>query len=360
MKFVLMNQFFPPAHAPTGVLLSQLAETLRVRGHQVEVIRSEHHYGRATGVFSKLVEYVAYYFYAHRTLLRMDPPPDAVVSMTTPPFLGLIAAALKKKKDVPFMLWCMDLYPEALAAGKLLKRDGFLYRLLSRLTAAERDLADCIVTLGPDMTRLRNAGAVLEIPVWSRLKPSSETEAVALEMRRERGWGDDETICLYSGNMGRAHRIEEFAALAARSVPKTRFVFCGGGPLKKEWQSTYGELFEWLDPVVDDQVTAHLLSADIHLISQQPEWVGIVEPSKYQAACALERPVLFAGPEGSAVAGWIRQFDNGWVIPPGDPDVIEKVAGELNCSKEVPPNPFDAEELKGRLADRLEQIGAAK
>ena len=358
MKFVLMNQFFPPAHAPTGVLLNDLAETLRARGHQVEVIRSEHHYGRATGVIAKLLEYIAYYFHAHRTLLRMNPPPDAVVSMTTPPFLGLTAAALKKKKGVPFVLWCMDLYPEALAAGGLLKPTGFLYRVLSRLTAGERDLADCIVTLGPDMTLLRNAEKVLEIPVWSRLKLSASAEAAARELRRARGWGDDETICLYSGNMGRAHRIEEFAALAARSIPKTRFVFCGVGPSKKEWQQLYGDRFEWLDPVADDQLTAHLLSADIHLISQQPEWVGIVEPSKYQAACALERPVLFAGPEDSAITGWIHQFDNGWVIPPGNPDAIEKIAEELTQPKAVPPNPFDAEELKGRLADRLEQIGA--
>ena len=360
MKFVLMNQFFPPAHAPTGELLSQLAETLRARGHQVEVICSEHHYGRATGVLAKLMEYIAYYVHAHRTLFRMDPPPDAVVSMTTPPFLGLIAAALKKKKGVPFMLWCMDLYPEALAAGRLLKKEGLLYRLLYRLTAAERDRADCVVTLGPDMSRLRSGQAVLEVPVWSRLKPLPEAEAAARELRRERGWDDDETICLYSGNMGRAHRIEEFAALAARCIPRTRFVFCGGGPLKKEWQAVYGDRFEWLEPVAEGQVAAHLLSVDIHLISQQPEWVGIVEPSKYQAACALERPVLFAGPEESAVAGWIRQFDNGWVIPPGDAGAVEKVAETLTCSAAVPSNPFDAEELKSRLADRMEQIGGAK
>lgn len=358
MKFVLMNQFVPPAHAPTGVLLGQLAETLRARGHTVEVISSEHHYGRATGVVAKLAEYIAYYFHAHRSLLRMDPLPDAVVSMTTPPFLGLAAASLRKKKGVPFVLWCMDLYPEALAAGGLLKKDGLLYRLLSRWTAGEQELASCVVTLGPDMTRLRSGAPVLEVPVWSLLKSTPEQEEAARELRRTRGWGDDETICLYSGNMGRAHRVEEFAALAARSIPKTRFVFCGVGPQKKAWQEKAGDLFEWLDPVEEAQVTAHLLSADVHLISQQPEWVGIVEPSKYQAACALERPVLFAGPEDSAVAGWVRQFGNGWVIAPGDS--VDAVVAELNKPKDVPPNPFDAEELKNRLADRLEQMGAGQ
>ena len=360
MKFVLMNQFYPPAHAPTGVLLHDLAETLRTRGHQVEVICLQHRYGRVTGVVSKLVEYIGYYFRAHRTLLRMNPPPDAVVSMTTPPFLGLTAAALKKKKGVPFVLWCMDLYPEALAAGGLLKQNGWFYRLVEKITHSERSDADCIITLGPDMTRCRSKGATFEIPVWSQLKSTPEAEAAARELRRQRGWGDHETICLYSGNMGRAHRIDEFAALAGLSIPNTRFVFCGVGPSKKEWQKKYSDRFEWLDPVESDQLAAHLLSADIHLISQRSEWVGVVVPSKYQAACALGRPVLFAGPANSAVAGWIRQFKNGWVLPPCDVTAIEKAAGELTHLPEVISNPFDAEQLKTRLADRLEQIGAKR
>lgn len=359
MRITLMNQFVPPATAPTGVLLDDLAETLRARGHEVVLLGSTHRYGRATGVFAKLVEYIAYTFHAYRTLMRMNPPPDVVVSMTTPPFLGLIAARLKKKKGVPFVLWCMDLYPEALAASGLLKKEGLFYKILSRWTVAEQRDADCIVTLGSDMTRCRSGGAVFEVPVWSRLTSTPETEAAARELRHQRGWGDNETICLYSGNMGRAHRIAEFAALAERSIPNVRFVFCGVGPSRKAWQDAHGDLFEWLDPVESNQLVAHLLSADVHLISQQPEWVGVVVPSKYQAACALNRPVLFAGPVDSAVAGWIQQFENGWVLPPCDILAIEKVVEELTGPKAVPPNPFDADALLGRLADRVEQIGGA-
>ena len=354
-----MNQFYPPAHAPTGVLLSELAETLRARGHTVEVLYSEHRYGQATGVVAKLREYLGFYVSARRRLLRMEPPPDAVVSMTTPPFLGLIAAALWKRKGVPYLLWCMDLYPEALVAGGLLKAGGVVHRLLLRWSAAERGQAACVVTLGPDMTRLRSGCEVLEVPVWSRLKLTEVQREAARALRRERGWGEAETVCMYSGNMGRAHRMEEFAELAGRSIPNIRFVLCGNGPQKDAWRAVYGDCFEWLDPVEDEQVEAHLLSADVHLISQQPEWVGIVAPSKYQAACALECPVLFAGPEESAVAGWVRQFENGWVVAPGDGAALERAAVELGRAKPVPPNPFDAEVLKNRLADRIEQMGGA-
>lgn len=364
MNIALMNQFVPPAHAPTGKLLHDLAEALRDRGHSVTVIGSKDRYGRATGIFTKLREYAAFYFCAHRTLNELNPPPDVVVSMTTPPFIGLIAARFKKRTNVPFILWCMDLYPEALAASGMLKEKGFLYRLLGRLTRSERTEASCIITLGPDMTRRVRASspsvAIEEIPVWSRLETSPEAEQAARELRRARGWGDDEIICLYSGNIGRAHCVEEFVELAKQlrgMTPRIQMVFCGEGPLKESWKQCGGDLFQWVEPVAEEELIAHLLSADVHLISQRPEWVGVVVPSKYQAACALGRPVLFAGPSDSAVAGWIRDFGNGWVLHAGDKETLEEIAGQLSCPSAVLPNPFNRNSLLERLVRQVEQTG---
>ncbi len=56
MNIALMNQFVPPSHAPTGILLSDLADVLRDRGHSVTMVGSKDRYGRATGMFSKLRE----------------------------------------------------------------------------------------------------------------------------------------------------------------------------------------------------------------------------------------------------------------------------------------------------------------
>ncbi len=364
MDVALMNQFVPPSHAPTGILLGDLADVLRERGHSVTMVGSKNRYGRALGLFGKLREYIAFYLGARRTLLTMVPPPNVVVSMTTPPFIGLIAARLKKKKGIPFILWCMDLYPEALSASGLLKEKGFCYRLLTRLTRSERTEATCIVTLGPDMTdRVRSSvpqAQVEEIPVWSRLCKPPEAEQAARELRLKRGWAEDEIVCLYSGNIGRAHRVDEFVKLAKRlrdSTPRVRMVFCGGGPQKESWKQQGGDLFQWLEPVEEEELVAHLLLADIHLISQQPEWGGVVVPSKYQAACALERPVLFSGSPESSVGQWIRESKVGWVLPPEDPQALERVASEILKPSLEGFLRFDRETLLGRLAEKVEQIG---
>lgn len=353
MKAVLINQFYPPAQAPTGLLLADLAAELVRRGHDVTVITSAAGYGAAAGlgaasgvrvvhagpvrrhrdgVMAKLGDYISFFRGAARELSRLPARPDVVVCMTTPPFIGRLGAQLRKRQGVPFVLWCMDLYPEAMAANGYFRPWNPLAGVLRRLARGERGRATGVIALGPDMAaRLADSGAarIVEIPVWSGLASTPALQAEARALRRARGWAADEVVLLYSGNMGRAHRAEEFAALAERlrgSTPRGRFVFSGGGPQRAVWERRWGGLFEFMPPVSGEACAAHLLSADVHLVSQQPEWAGVVVPSKFQAACALGRPVVFAGPPESAVGAWARDADAGWVVPPGNAAALETAA----------------------------------
>lgn len=358
MNLVLLNQFFPPAQAPTGLLLADLAAELAGRGHAVTVITSASGYGAEAGpeaeasagvrvirtgdsvrhqnqLAAKLGDYLAFARSAGRELTRLPEKTEALVCMTTPPFLGLFAAQLRKRHGIPYALWCMDLYPEALAAHGWLRRWNPLWPLLKNLARIERQNAARVIALGPDMAELLTAtGAthIDEIPVWSSLDPAPAVQTGVRELRRARGWADDEVVLLYSGNMGRAHRAGEFAALAERlreNNVRCRFVFSGGGPAREEWVRRWAGRFEFMPPVSGADCAAHLLAADVHLVSQQPEWQGVVVPSKFQAACALGRPVVFAGPQKSAVGRWLAEADAGWGLPPDDSAAIESAASGL-------------------------------
>ncbi len=348
MHIALINQFYLPTGAPTGLLLGDLARTLRDRGHRVTVVTSPGLYGIGAGSLppeeegiavrragpsrrhssafaGKLVDYVRFFPAAYRALNLLSPAPDAVVCMTTPPFCGLIAERLNRQRNTPYVLWCMDLYPEALAASGWIRRHGWPAGLLRRYARRERGGAASVIAIGADMSDLIRASApdvrIEEVPVWSRLQASPEACRGAVKLRRERGWGDDEIILMYSGHMGQAHAVDRFAALARASAAgshRFRFVFCGSGPRTAAWKRAGGEFFEWLSPVESDSLPAHLLAADIHLISQREGWTGVAVPSKYQAACALGRPVVFDGPAESSVARWIRESDTGWLLADGD------------------------------------------
>ena len=382
MRIALINQFYPPARAPTGALLRDLARALAARGHPVAVLTSAGAYGgtasgdpgeddevevcrlgapraHGTGYAAKALDYVRFHARLACALRRRQPPPDAVVCMTTPPFAGVTAARFARRRGARFVLWCMDLYPEALAANGWPRADGALYRALARAARYERERADAVITLGPDMTeRVRAtapAAAIEEIPVWCRWTAAESDRAAARALRRARGWGDDETVLLYSGNMGRAHRAAEFAALAlqcADARPRIRIVFCGAGPMQAAWHRTWPQAFEWLDPVDETALLPHLLAADVHLISQQPAWVGVVTPSKYQAAVALGKPVIFAGPAEAAIARWIAEGDTGWRLPPDDPDAVAAVAADLRDAARIARKGANAGAQAGRCFNR--------
>ena len=370
MRCVLINQFFPPAQAPTGRLLYELATELVRRGHAVTVLTSAAGYGgegnvapgesagmrvirighagrHGSRIGGKFSDYLAFFRGVSQELARQDPP-DALVCMTTPPFLGLLGVHGRNRFGVPYVLWCMDLYPEALIAHGFLRPWNPLTLLLRRLARMERGQAATVVTLGPDMTaRLQASGAsrAEEIPVWSGFCLDARLDEEARKLRRERGWSDDEIVLLYSGNMGRAHDAGEFAALAGRlrgATPRCRFVFAGDGPARSEWERRWHELFEFMPTVSGDLCAAHLRAADIHLVSQRPEWTGVVVPSKFQAACALGRPVVFAGPPHSAVGTWLTNANAGWILPSGDMAALDAAATELLASRQ--------REEKGRQA----------
>ena len=385
MNVALLNQFYPPAQAPTGRLLSDLAAELARRGHAVTVLASAAGYGADAGpdtdmpagmrvvrigrnelhrhgAAGKLRDYAAFYRAAWRELALM-PRPDAVVCLTTPPFIGLLGAHLRKTAGVPFVLWCMDLYPEALVAHGWLRPWNPLKPLLAALAREERRRASALVALGPDMAgllRANSAVAAEEIPVWSGLVADEATRAAARALRRAHGWGDDEIVLLYSGNMGRAHRIEEFAVMAEAMrelSPRCRFVFAGTGPARTDWARRRSGLFEFLPPAPDSACAAHLLAADIHLISQREEWTGIVVPSKFQAACALGRPVVFAGPRDCSVGRWVAAADAGWLLPPNDSAALAATVAGVRDSRCRAEKGAAALRLFGQKFTRAENCG---
>ena len=142
-------------------------------------------------------------------------------------------------------------------------------------------------------------------------------------MRRARGWTDGETVLLYSGNMGRAHRLAEFLEAAGRIGPAgPRWAFLGGGFRRAEVEAFVrdrpGARVELLPYEPRERLRASLSAADVHLASLSSPWQGVVVPSKVQAAFAVARPVLFLGPRDNEGASWVEESGGGWVVAEGD------------------------------------------
>jgi hypothetical protein len=69
-----------------------------------------------------------------------------------------------------------------------------------------------------------------------------------------------------------------------------------------------------VDFVAESMLEEHLNAADMHMISLNKEWSGLVVPSKFFGSLATGKPVIYAGPADSAIACLLREHEIGYFI----------------------------------------------
>ena len=378
MRLLLLNQYYPPDAAPTGRVLHDLARTLVARGHQVHVVCSRRSYaggetyparelrdgvqvhrvpaqgfGRG-GAAARLADYASFTALLFATVLVRIPRPDLILALTTPPYVGLAAAAVARLRGCAHAHWIMDLYPDVMAAHGMIRPDGLAWRFLGAATRRQLRHARLVLALGPFMARrlepyLEPGRSAVWVPLWGDGPPAPWPVGEPNRLRQERGWGPDELVLMYSGNMGFGHRFGEFLAAAARLGPAgPRWAFVGGGPRRAEidgFARAHPEARVSLLPYVPPQdLRASLCAADVHLASLSGAWQGLIVPSKIQASFSVGKPVLFVGPSDNEVAGWIEESGGGWVV--GEDD-IDGLLGATDQAR-------DASERARRGASALE------
>src|SRR6201999_4405592 len=144
------NLFYPPDQSPTAYLCAALAEHRAALGDRVTVLTSRAGYvsvksdrpeqgkvhvrrlwstrfGSHTRL-GRLFDWMTFYFPVCWAAARLAPQ-DVMIAMTTPPFVG-IAAWIHKLLNprCRFILWNMDVYPEALERTGLVGKDGIVSR----------------------------------------------------------------------------------------------------------------------------------------------------------------------------------------------------------------------------------------
>lgn len=379
-RVLLVNQYYWPDHASTAQHLTDLAESLADRGYDVHVLCARGRYEpgapvppseevrngvtihrvRATSLgrgstLKRMTDYLSFYAGAVRRALAL-PKFDAVVTLTTPPIIGLVGAILRRLRGSCQVYWSMDLHPDASLALGRMSRKNPLVAALSWLSDAVYRTADRVVVLGPYMAdRIRAKGVrdgrLVEIPVWSRRDEVYPLPREGHPMRASLGLGG-KFVAMYSGNLGLAHTAAELleAARRLRDREDLVFLFVGGGPRMAEVRAAKEaeglDNIRMLDYVPREQLHESLSIADVHLVTMRPEMTGIVVPGKLYGAMATERPVLFVGPDHSETADAIRRAGCGLTVRMGEVDALVDALNRLAS------DPAEAAEMgrRGRRA----------
>ena len=354
MRLTIVNQYYVPDISPTAQLAASLAEHRAARGDHVTIIAGSGTYAPAAGssrssaganprllrlwtpslgrrtVMRRLIDYAVFFVQAKWRLATL-PSQDALVLMTTPPYISLAGTVHKLlHRRTRLILWSMDCYPETMVRAGVIGAHSLPARLLG---AANRWLfpwLDDVVCLDEAMRELLEpANSSPGKPRFSVIAnwepadlfppgldatPWEGTRRLALEGKQ---------VVLYLGNAGTGHRFDTVLAAARQLAggPQT-FLFVGGGaawPALQAARDADHLANVFLEGYVPgDCLPSVLSSADASLITLRDEMLGVMSPSKLHAALAMGLPIIYIGPSGGNVHEAIERFGCGISLRHGD------------------------------------------
>ncbi|MDX1973559.1 MAG: glycosyltransferase family 4 protein [Candidatus Sumerlaeia bacterium] len=368
MRFLFINQYYSPDYAATAQQLSDVCEQLVQDNHEVHVLTSRAIYdGRdlvlptyevLNGVHvhrlsigntgrkrlrDRFMGYASFYAKAFAKIHTL-PRPDVVVTLTTPPLISMLGAYLRVLKGSRFVYWVMDVYPDiAIKAGVLPQwfPANFLAKTWSAFGWLSYTLANKIVVLGEDMKSAIASKGISEeklsvIQSWACRHEVFPIDASKNHFRNTELDANSYNV-MYSGNMGTCHRFQEVIAAAKELSPEEgiRFSFVGGGkqqPLIKSALESLSHV-RFLPYQDRSELSQSLSAPDLHLITLDPRYDGLLVPSKLYAVMAAGKPILFVGSRKNEIARIITEAECGVIVEPGD------AAGFASAVRRLAANP---------------------
>lgn len=403
MRILFVNQYYWPDYAATAQVLTDLAERLVRSGHHVTVVCSQRPYagnracfpkratrngvrivrvpatggGKEVGTFRRVLDLLSFFVLASATCVR-QPRPDVVVTLTSPPMIGLLGWLLASTRRVTHVHYCMDLCPDLLVATGMLSERSLIYRVFASVTQYYLRRCHAIIVLGPHMgDRIRKYGVEAErihvVPLWADGK---EVRPIP----REDNWFikehhlQDKFVVLYSGNIGTEETLDividaaEYLSRYADIV----FLFISGGDSFERFQSAVRarELtnFRFLHYQNREDLPYSLSAGHVHIVYFKPGKEGMKIPSKIYGIMAAGGPVLYIGNNGNEIADIVSANDIGIHVRDGDavglaaavemmranPHLMDDMSRRARRAFEAH---YDVDAVTGRLSRLLEDLG---
>ncbi|MBW4616518.1 MAG: glycosyltransferase family 4 protein [Desmonostoc vinosum HA7617-LM4] len=361
MRILIYSYNYYPEPIGIAPLMTELAEGLVKRGHQVRVVTAMPNYPERQiyeGYRGKwyLTEYKnGVQIQRSYVWIRPQPNlldrvmldasfavtsfvpalvgwrPDVIISTSPSLPASVPAALLGWLRACPVVLNLQDILPEAAVHVGLLKNklliqvfaalEKFAYHSASKISVIADGFVDNLRSKGVE------AGKIVQIPNWvdvNFIRPlPQENNPFRLAHNL-----DGKFVVLYSGNIALTQGLESVikAASVLRHIPDIAFVIVGEAKGLQRLQQ------ECLDQGADNvlllpfqprkNLPQMLAAADVGLVVQKKNVVSFNMPSKIQVLLASGRALVASVPDNGTAAKAIRQSGGGVVVPPEDPQAL--------------------------------------
>jgi glycosyltransferase involved in cell wall biosynthesis len=406
VKILVISQVYWPDSSSVSQHLTDLAEDLVERGHDVQVISSRRGYENPSiryekeqvhkgvrvrriwhtgfgkkSVIGRILDFLSFNSFMFFKLFGIRSREyDLLIGLTVPPLVSFIGILAARAKGMKFLYWAMDLQPElsivtgylkpgSIAADALSSLGNFIYKKADHVLALDTYMADHIVRRGAERSR------IVVVPVWPVVEKMFEGARPENPFRREHGIGD-KIVVMYSGNHSVVHTLDTVldAALRLREDPRFLFLFIGGGVRKQEVTRFKGG--HGLDnirqlPYQDrDKIHFSLGAGDLHLVIMGEGCTGYTHPNKVYGAMFIGRPILYIGPRPSHITDILDRRPGNIQVEHGQSG---RLVGELEAfanageewwkrigkeNREYALSCFTREKLVGRIIEIIEGMPA--
>jgi len=358
MHVTFVNRFFPPDISATSQILGELVYGLADRGLRIRVITSDCNYlggkikeyndnihpnievvrisSTSFGRKNLLYRYLDFISFLALSLQKIAiDKSDIIVFFTDPPLISYAGSFVTLLRHKKYIIVLQDFFPYTAINTGLIK-NKFLFSLLDYQARYFLNNANAVVVLSEKMREFaENMGVKREkmsiIHNWSDGKSIYPIKKENSRFFKE--WGvEGKFVILYSGNLGIGHEFDTILKVAKRfnyeNDNSTLFLFIGEG-LRRRYVEQYKRENGLKNVMVKDYVNKKYLCdslavADIHLITQINEVVGVNMPSKLYSCMASGRPILYIGSEESDVSRIIKDARSGFAFNIGQDEEIYK------------------------------------
>lgn len=325
----IINRNYPPGSGITGESACELASYLFGKGIHINIICTDAQYSKTNSNITpigevhriksfyngknKLFRLIAN-LYEGWMLMRINSKlnPTYTICLTDPPLLNMWASIYLGKKS-KWILWAMDIFPNAFEAGKIISSRNFFYKRVNKIIL--QSPPDFLIALGKIQNDFLNEIYKQTIP--SVLLPCGIFERSDMDnFEKMPIWYPDtnKIVVGYCGNLGEAHSIEFlFNIIEVLDFNKFQLVL-----------SVYGtHARKLLDFAADKKGISKVHSIkqselkfiDVHLASLKKEWINVCVPSKTVSSVCAGSSFLYYGYKESD--NWNILKDAGWIIEPG-------------------------------------------
>lgn len=310
---------------------------------RVRVIRVGGRKPYSKGLLCRAIHYISNAYqmfkYAKRT------PTDVYFIVSTPPFLGYVAAILGKKKPVVYKL--QDVFPDSLMLAKNLNKRGPFLALLRQLEKRVYKNVAQINVVSEDIAK------TLELKGVSRRKISVVYDWVDIEKSYEVSRESNllfERFCLshdkfyvcYAGNIGYLQNVSTLV-YAADIVVKQRdieFIIIGDGIQAKELDALiaqngrdkYIHRYPWQS---ENEIASIYSIGDIGIVTIKKGVTNIALPSKTWNILAARRPVVCEIDRDSVLSTIIEEVNCGFSVEPGNYNRLAEAIIYLHDNKDL-------------------------